>query len=133
MSRSFLLNYIGRNQPTIEGGCGGIGHGDGWQINHVGQNPKWFCQNGRMEKGRTAKGFCPTRLEKISEHKCIQIIHVGPYSTEPETIEKMSQFMVENNYVENGLHHEIYLSDPRKTAPEKMKTILRQPIKSIDD
>lgn len=69
------------------------------------------------------------KFEIIDEKKCIQIMHIGPYSTEPKTIAKMQDFMKENNYTENGLHHEIYLSDPRKTVPEKMKTILRQPVK----
>jgi len=68
-------------------------------------------------------------FEKITEGKCIQIMHIGPYSTEPETINKMKDFMKEKGLVENGVHHEIYLSDPRKTEPEKMKTILRQPVK----
>lgn len=69
------------------------------------------------------------KFETIDESKCIQIMHIGPYATETETIQKMKDFMKENNFTENGLHHEIYLSDPRKTIPEKMKTILRQPIK----
>ncbi|MBI3051546.1 GyrI-like domain-containing protein [Candidatus Woesearchaeota archaeon] len=69
------------------------------------------------------------KFETIDESKCVQIMHIGPYATEPETINKMKDFMKENNYFENGLHHEIYLSDPRKTVPEKMKTILRQPLK----
>jgi len=56
-------------------------------------------------------------------------MHIGPYSTEPETIQQMKDFMTENGLVENGLHHEIYLSDHRKTIAEKMKTILRQPVK----
>ena len=68
-------------------------------------------------------------FEKITEGKCIQIMHIGPYSTEPETIKQMKEFMKQNGLVENGLHHEIYISDPRKTIPEKMKTILRQPVK----
>ena len=65
----------------------------------------------------------------MKEGKCVQIMHIGPYSAEPETIERIKGFMKENNLVKNGLHHEIYLSDPRKVAPEKMKTILRQPVK----
>ena len=69
-----------------------------------------------------------TKFEKLNEGKCIQIMHIGPYSTESETIEKMKKVMKEKGFTENGLHHEIYISDPRKTAPEKMKTILRQPI-----
>jgi hypothetical protein len=69
------------------------------------------------------------KFEIIDEGKCVQIMHIGPYATEPETIQKMKDLMKQNGYSENGLHHEIYLSDPRKTVPEKMKTILRQPIK----
>lgn len=68
-------------------------------------------------------------FEEINEGKCVQIMHIGPYASEPETIAKMKKFMEENNLVENGLHHEIYLSDPRKVDPEKMKTILRQPVR----
>lgn len=70
------------------------------------------------------------KFEKMAEGKCIQILHVGLYTTEPETIAEMRKMMEENNFVENGLHHEIYLSDPRKTPPQNMKTILRQPVKS---
>lgn len=68
-------------------------------------------------------------FEGLTEGKCVQIMHIGPYDTEPETIEKMRVFMKENSLVENGLHHEIYLSDPRRGVPEKMKTILRQPVR----
>lgn len=68
-------------------------------------------------------------FEKITEGKCIQVLHIGPYATEPGTIVEMRKMMELNNFVENGLHHEIYLSDPRKTPPQKMKTILRQPVK----
>jgi len=68
------------------------------------------------------------KFEKIDEGKCIQIMHIGPYSTEPETIQKITDFMKAKDFIENGLHHEIYISDPRKTSPNKMKTILRQPI-----
>lgn len=69
------------------------------------------------------------QFNKIIEGKCVQIMHIGPYSTEPETINRMKEFITQNGFIENGLHYEIYLSDPRKTEPEKMKTILRQPVK----
>lgn len=65
----------------------------------------------------------------ITEGKCVQMLHVGPYSTEPETLKKLSDFISSNNLGRNGLHHEIYLSDFRKTEPEKLKTILREPVK----
>ncbi len=69
------------------------------------------------------------KFTKITEGKCVQIIHIGPYAAEPETIADMKNFIKENNLFENGPHHEIYLSDPRKTPPQKMKTILRQPVR----
>lgn len=69
------------------------------------------------------------KFEKIKEGKCVQMLHIGPYSTEPESLEKMRKLMEEKNLIENGLHHEIYLSDPRRVPEEKMKTILRQPVK----
>jgi len=68
-------------------------------------------------------------FEKITEGKCIQVLHVGPYSAEPDSLAKMRKLMEERNLVENGLHHEIYLTDPRRVPEEKMKTILRQPVK----
>ncbi|MBS7630407.1 GyrI-like domain-containing protein [Candidatus Bathyarchaeota archaeon] len=68
-------------------------------------------------------------FERITEGKCVQIMHVGPYSTEPESLSKMRKLMEKENLIENGLHHEIYLSDPRRVPGEKMKTILRQPVK----
>ena len=62
-------------------------------------------------------------------------MHVGPYDDEPATISAMRSFVVEQGYApdfsESRLHHEIYLSDPRKCAPEKLKTVIRHPIKSI--
>ena len=68
-------------------------------------------------------------FEKITEGKCVQIMHIGPYSTESETINALLEFMAENGLSVNGLHHEIYLSDPRKTEPSKMKTLIRYPVK----
>lgn len=65
----------------------------------------------------------------LFEENCVQIMHIGPFSTEPETLKKINDFMKDKNLVKNGLHHEIYLSDFRKTPPEKLKTILREPIK----
>lgn len=68
-------------------------------------------------------------FEKITEGKCLQMMHIGPYSTESETINFLMDFMAKNNQSINGLHHEIYLSDPRKTKQSKMKTIIRYPVR----
>ena len=78
---------------------------------------------------RGIKRISKIRFENISEGKCVQIMHIGPYSTEPETIKQMKSFMAENGLIENGLYHEIYLSDPRQTVKDKLRTILRQPVK----
>lgn len=68
-------------------------------------------------------------LEKMTEGKCVQIMHIGPYSTEHKTINELMAFIDANRISVNGKHHEIYLSDPRKNKPDKMKTIIRYPVK----
>ncbi len=75
------------------------------------------------ELAKTIKFF------EMAEGKAIQILHIGPFEHEPQTLKKILEFSTENNLQQNGLHHEIYLSDFRKTAPEKLKTILREPVK----
>lgn len=52
------------------------------------------------------------------EDRCVQIMHISPYLREPESINKLLKFVEVNSFTVNGLHHEIYLSDPRKTDPE---------------
>lgn len=73
------------------------------------------------------------RLAHFEEGLCVQTMHIGPYATEPATLERMREFMAENGLKDavgpiGGKHHEIYLSDPRKAAPDKMKTVLRHPV-----
>ncbi len=68
-------------------------------------------------------------LHQLNEGKVVQMLHIGPFATEIETLLVMGKFMEANQMLRNGLHHEIYLSDFRKTAPEKLKTILREPVK----
>ncbi len=68
------------------------------------------------------------RLERLREGLCVQIMHLGPYSAEPPTIERMHAYAFAQGYKLRGLHHEIYLGDPRRTAPEKLKTVLRMPV-----
>lgn len=65
----------------------------------------------------------------LEEGKCVQALHVGPFDKEPETLNRINDFIQSNNFSRNGLHHEIYLSDFRKTSPDKLKTILREPVK----
>lgn len=74
-------------------------------------------------------GVDKVRLLELHEGACVQILHLGSYDDEGPVLAKMhSDFMTANGLDFNGRHHEIYLSDPRRTAPEKLKTILRQPV-----
>lgn len=72
------------------------------------------------------------RLGTFEEGLCVQVMHIGPYATEPATIERMRDFAQENGYRDRvglgGKHHEIYLGDPRKADPAKLKTVLRHPV-----
>lgn len=65
---------------------------------------------------------------EMQEGPSVQILHVGPFAEEPKSLLIMQEFMRKKGFRKNGLHHEIYLSDFRKTAPEKLKTILREPV-----
>jgi hypothetical protein len=70
------------------------------------------------------------RLETLREERAAQVLHIGPYTAEPPTIEKLHAFIDELGLVAAEKHHEIYLSDPNRTAPERLRTIIRQPIRS---
>jgi hypothetical protein len=72
--------------------------------------------------------FPEVRFEKFAEGKAAQIMHIGPYAAEGPTIERLHKFVAEQGYRLRGKHHEIYLGDPRRTAPEKLKTIVRHPV-----
>ena len=72
----------------------------------------------------------------IEEGLCVQIMHLGSYDDEPKTVALMDAYLKENGYANDfsdaRLHHEIYLSDARKTAPEKLKTVIRHPIRKVE-
>ncbi len=69
------------------------------------------------------------RFEGFTEGPSVQIMHVGPFAAEGPTIAKLHQYIENAGHTLRGKHHEIYLSDFRRVAPEKMKTVLRQPMK----
>jgi len=71
------------------------------------------------------------KLESIYEGLSAQIMHVGPYSEEIPTINKLHEWVEEQGYRLRGDHHEIYMSDPRRTKPENLKTIIRTPVEKI--
>ncbi|MBI5157568.1 MAG: GyrI-like domain-containing protein [Acidimicrobiia bacterium] len=79
-------------------------------------------------KGKPAALLDRIRLETLDEGRCVQIMHIGPYDAETPTIRQLHDYMTDNGLSFRGKHHEIYLSDPRTTAPERMKTVIRQPV-----
>ncbi|MFI2103797.1 GyrI-like domain-containing protein [Isoptericola sp. NPDC019693] len=68
------------------------------------------------------------RMERYDEGEAAQVLHVGPFATEPATIERLHAFIEAEGLALRGLHHEIYLSDLRRTAPERLRTVIRQPV-----
>ncbi|MBN1148285.1 MAG: GyrI-like domain-containing protein [Anaerolineales bacterium] len=84
------------------------------------------------EKKGDQPGLARLRLDSFAEGLCVQTMHIGPYANEPETLERMQAFMQTNGYRDlvgaGGKHHEIYLGDPRRAAPDKLKTVLRHPV-----
>jgi hypothetical protein len=91
---------------------------------------------GKGEVGRK-RGDTPSlrklRLKHFDEGLCMQVMHVGPYSDEPATVQRMRDFATSNGYVDlvgsGGKHHEIYMGDPRRANPARLKTVLRHPIR----
>jgi hypothetical protein len=82
-----------------------------------------------VKKQKDPAALSKLRLESYEEGLSVQIMHIGSYDDEGPTLHKLHhEFMPANGYTFNGKHHEIYLSDPRRVAPEKMKTVLRQPV-----
>lgn len=90
-----------------------------WAVQQVGTKKGLDCSN--------------VELLALEEGLCVQALHVGPYDDEPATVAAMIAFAQENGYVADfsdaRMHHEVYLSDPRRAAPEKLRTIIRHPVR----
>ena len=86
-----------------------------------------------VERKKNPPALGKVRFEAFREGLSAQIMHIGPYEAEAPTIARMHGFIAEHGYEPAGKHHEIYLSDPRRTAPEKYRTILRQPVRLRND
>jgi hypothetical protein len=82
----------------------------------------------QMRKKKPGPALEKLRFETFNEGLSIQIMHVGPYADEPASIQKMNDFARDNGYALRGRHHEIYLGDPRRADPAKLKTVLRHPV-----
>ena len=92
-----------------------------WAVETAGKKKKMDCSS--------------AEFMTIEEGLCVQIMHLGPFDAEPETVALMDEYIEQNGYVNDinasRLHHEIYMSDARKVTPEKWKTVIRHPIKRV--
>jgi hypothetical protein len=110
------------------------GRKDKWSWTAMIMQPGWIKPADFAEATQKASaklGTAPPslRLERFTEGLSVQTMHLGPYSEEGPTIARLhSEFLPANGLVERGKHHEIYIGDPRRSAPEKLKTIIRQPV-----
>ena len=131
--------------PPLEGfwwqdGVGGIDYSDKSTFNWISviRLPDFVTQKdfdwatGEAEKKKHLD-CSKAEFLTIDEGLCVQIMHIGPFDDEPATVSMMNAYLLENGYEndfsDSRLHHEIYLSDARKVAPEKWKTVIRHPIK----
>ena len=97
------------------------------------ENFRWAVDTAQKKK----KIDCSSaEFQTIDEGLCVQIMHNGPFDDEPATVALMDEYIKQNGYVndcsDKRLHHEIYMSDARKVAPEKWKTVIRHPIRKAD-
>lgn len=145
MSGSQPQGYFEYVVPPLEGlwDCGAVGfdpdHRDRWCWTSMIRQPdfvtdavfRWAVE--QVAKKKPGLDVSKARLSIYDEKLCVQIMHIGPFRTEQNSIDKMKTFINENNLIDecgtDRRHHEIYLSDPRKTKPEKLKTVLRHPVK----
>ena len=106
-----------------------------WSWTMMMMQPEWITaemvEEARVEAARKKDlpALSRLRFETYHEGLSVQIMYLGAYADEGPTIARMHAFIAEQGYAPNGRHHEIYLGDPRRTAPEKLKTVIRQPIR----
>jgi hypothetical protein len=111
------------------------GKKDTWKWTAMIMQPKYVTEAlfqeavAQVKKKKNPPALPKTRFQNFHEGLSAQIMHIGPYSAEAQNIQKIHAFIRQNGFELAGKHHEIYLSDPRKSAPGKLKTVVRQPMK----
>jgi len=105
-----------------------------WQWQLLIRVPDWIqarevgaAAEGLVKKGKSRQ-VQDVELVVLNEGRVVQMLHVGSYDEEPRTVRRMSSFASEHQLAFHGKHHEIYLSDPRRVSPDKLRTILRHPV-----
>lgn len=149
-SLSYPLKFMSKKElgkdyvvPPLEGlwyaddlGVFETGNKDAYQWTMMIKQPDWITEEffrralaaAKLKKPNALYGA--VRLEPYEEGLCLQRLHIGSYDEEAPSLHYLHHdLMPQQNFTFNGHHHEIYLSDPRRVAPERLKTILRQPVK----
>ncbi|QBD79563.1 hypothetical protein EPA93_27735 [Ktedonosporobacter rubrisoli] len=114
-----------------------IEHKEVWQWTMMIAQPQEVTEalfeqvRAQVQRKKPSPALAKLRLEQFREGVAAQIMHHGPFATEGPTIARLHAFLQEQGYTPGGKHHEIYLSDPRRAAPEKMRTVIRQPMVPI--
>jgi hypothetical protein len=110
------------------------GNKDAWQWTLMIMQPEFVTEQmlakaiGELKAKKKTAGLDLVRLKTLQEGLSAQVMHIGPYAAEGPTIDRLHSFIKEKGCELRGKHHEIYLSDPQRTPPEKLKTIIRQPV-----
>jgi hypothetical protein len=151
-SIAYTLKFMSKGRPVdpveypvmalegqwwIEEGEFSFDRKDNWRWNLMILQPDHITQEMFGEAVRQAETKHPNpalarlRLERFEEGLCVQIMHIGPYAAESATVDRLHAFARESGCELRGKHHEIYLGDPRRSAPEKLKTILRMPVEKV--
>jgi hypothetical protein len=111
-----------------------LGNKDNWLWTSMIMQPQFVTHDlfeealFQVQKKKNLPALPRLRFEPFQEGLVAQIMHIGPFANEKTTIDRLHAIIKQNGYRLTGKHHEIYLNDIRKTAPEKLKTIIRQPI-----
>lgn len=142
MSGSQPEGYFDYVVPPLEGlwNCSEKGYDpdrNRWEWTSLLRQPEFVTEEvfrqaaGQAAKKKPELDYARVRLETYDEGLCVQMLHIGPYSREQETIDTLVAFLENEGFLyDHGRrHHEIYLSDPRRCAPDKLRTVLRLPVK----
>lgn len=139
-SRDFVVAPLeglwwAENMAIFTAGDGAARDKASWDWTMMISQPEWITPEQVAETAellaakKELPGLARLRVAELQEGSCVQILHRGPYDDEGPVLARLHrEFMPAHNLRFNGRHHEIYLSDPRRSAPEKLKTILRQPV-----
>jgi hypothetical protein len=112
------------------------GNKSSWKWTMMIMQPEWVTPDlvadasGELDRRKSPPALPKVRFEAFHEGLSSQVMYIGPYSDEGPAIIALHEFALESGYELSGKHHEIYIGDPRRAKPEKLKTIIRQPIRS---